>query len=114
MEQTTDNNQRVILSLKGITYFQKVTTLPETTETSKNLWEPFISNQTFEMAALDSSSSSLLLPTESDQYVLLTTIDTAFNQHRPLSLSPDDLLLPLIQSASIFIDEKLSKKKHRF
>jgi len=111
IEHTTNDNQRVILSLMNIhpNPNEKVTTPPKTTD-PKKLWSRYISNKTFEMAALDSSSSSLLLPTESDQYVLLTTIDTAFNQHRPLSLSPDDLLLPLIQSASIFIDEKLSKK----
>lgn len=40
-----------------------------------------------------------------------STIDAAFNQHRPLALSPDDFLLPLVQAAARFIDAKLEKKE---
>jgi hypothetical protein len=110
MENTA---QRVVLNLMGIhsNPTEKITTPPSSSISSDKHWSSFISSsQQLEQSSVNLTPTSQLLHTETDQHLLLTTIDTAFNQHRPLSLSPDDFLLPLIQSASVFIDEKLTNK----
>jgi hypothetical protein len=111
MENTTQN--RVIIDLMGIHSkpTEKITTPLSSSSTSDNHWSTFLpKTQTLEQSSIDLSQTSQLLPTSTDLHLLLTTIDTSFNEHRPLSLTPDDLLLPLIQSVANYIDEKLTNK----
>jgi hypothetical protein len=89
---------------------EKVTTDPKETITSQALWSRYIGNSALECCSIDSANSSQLLPIKTDQHILLSTIDTAFNQHRPLCLSPDDFMLPLVQAAAFYIDLNLTAK----
>jgi len=73
-------------------------------------WPNFISGETLECCAVDLTPTQNLLTADKDQHFLLTTINMAFNKHSPLTLSPDDFLLPLVQAAAVFIDEKLTNK----
>lgn len=105
-----------------------VETNPDSNLTAKDVWtgtKPVQADFGVEQCALDGDNSFQFLAVEDEQHVLLryvepfvlsfshrcSTIDTAFNQHRPLALTPDDFFLPLVQAAARFIDDALEKKR---
>lgn len=93
---------------------EKVETDPTNNLSAKELWSGTIPVQGdfgVEQCSLDGGEQFQFLAANGDQHVLLSTIDTAFNEHRPLALTPDDFFLPLAQAAARFIDAKLEQKE---
>jgi len=109
---------RISLNLMGLhaNPSERVETEPVSNASAKDVWsgtKPVQYDFGIEQCALDGEGGNnyRFIATKGEQHVLLSTIDAAFNQHRPLALTPDDFFLPLVQAAALYIDEKLEQKQ---
>eukprot|EP01124_Arcella_intermedia_P031308 TRINITY_DN703_c0_g1_i3.p1 TRINITY_DN703_c0_g1~~TRINITY_DN703_c0_g1_i3.p1 ORF type:complete len:358 (-),score=100.17 TRINITY_DN703_c0_g1_i3:48-1121(-) len=101
---------RVSLDLMGIhnNPSQKVLTPPNNFLSAPEVWNSTGLVSTIQGCDLNGNQ---FLKGDAKQNTLLACIDLAFNEHRPLALTPDDFFFPLAQSAALHIDKLLREKK---
>jgi len=91
----------------------RLESLPETTNSSEQIWQNLLNTQSKHEAS-SIEPGRLIEHHFSNLHSLVAAAHLAFKDHRPLTLTPDDLLLPIVHSVGIYINQHNSELRERF